>query len=408
MICRSCKSSKLNLIVDLGFAPPSNAFLKEENLEKNEIYFPLKVYVCSKCWLVQTQDVVDHKLLFNCNYPYFSSYSKTFLNHCKTYCEMVVKRFNLSKSSNLLEIASNDGYLQDQFSLNGLNLTGIEPTDSAANIAISKGHKVIKQFFGTKLANKLKSKSGLFDLIVANNVFAHVPDINDFMKGIKICLSPSGVATIENPSVINLINKNQYDTIYHEHFSYLSLTSVEFIANKNQMEVFDVEKIPVHGGSIRFFLKHKKSKQNSRTKKLQNFKSNEMVKGVKNLNMYKHFGIKCIKNKNKFMKFLYNSVSTGKKIVAYGAAAKGNTFLNYCGVSSDLIEFIVDKNPKKVGMYAPGSHIPILEEKNLKKTKPHFIIILPWNLKDEIASQLSYVKKWGAKFVVGIPKLEIF
>ena len=408
MICRSCKSNKLYDVVDLGHTPPSNLFLKEDDLKKKEVFYPLKTFVCSNCWLVQTLDVIDEKSLFNPDYPYLSSYSETFLSHVNDYTRDIINRFNLSNSNSLLEIASNDGYLQDKFAEFGLNLLGIEPTSLAANISKSKGHRVIKKFFGLNFSKDLVKKKGKFDLIIANNVLAHVPDINDFILGLKSCLSPNGVITIENPSIVNLIEKNQFDTIYHEHFSYLSLTSVEYITRKNMLEIFDVEECQIHGGSIRYFLQHKKTGQNKISKKVKKLKDLECSKGIKNIKTYKKFSEKCRKIKVDFLKFSFLQVSKGKKIAAYGAAAKGNTFLNYCGLKKDIIQFIVDRNPKKVGLFSPGSYIPVVNEEFLKTTQPDYVLILPWNLKNEIKNQLHYIRNWGGKFICAIPKLEIF
>ena len=408
MICRSCKSKKIHIIVDLGHTPPSNAFLNKRDLRNNEIFYPLKIFVCSNCWLVQTLNVLDNKSLFNNNYPYLSSYSDTLLSHVQDYTNKIIKRFKFNNSNSFLEIASNDGYLQDRFAASGLELLGIEPTSLAANIAKSKGHKVIKKFFGLEYSKDLVKKKGKFDLIIANNVFAHVPDINDFMLGIKVCLSKNGVVTIENPSVINLVEKNQFDTIYHEHFSYLSLTSVEFIAKNNMLDVFDVEESFIHGGSIRYYLQHKNTQRYKKSERVTKLKEFEFSKGSKDIKTYAGFRENCKKIKVDFLKFLYLKISKGKKFAAYGAAAKGNTFLNYCGLKEDIIQFIVDRNPKKIGLYAPGSHIPIVDEDYLIKMKPDYVIILPWNLKREIKDQLKYVRNWKAKFICAIPRLEIF
>ncbi len=408
MICRSCKSSKLNLMVDLGHTPPSNSFLYKKDLKKNELFYPLKIYVCSNCWLVQTHDVVNNKKLFNPTYPYLSSYSDTFLSHNKNYAQSVIKRFKIKKTHKCLEIASNDGYLQEIFADSGLKLLGIEPTNIAANIARSKGHKVIKKFFNHKFSKDLIKKKGKFDLIIANNVFAHVPNINDFLSGVKTCLSKNGIVTIENPSVINLIEMNQFDTIYHEHFSYLSLTSVEFVAKKNNLEVFDVEESKIHGGSTRYYLQHSDIKKYKKSKNVKKLRELEISKGAKDINTYDKFHESCLKIKADFLKFLYYQISKGKKFAAYGAAAKGNTFLNYCGLRKDSINFIVDRNPQKNGLYSPGSYIPIVNEDYLVEKKPDYVIILPWNLKEEIKNQLNYIREWKAKFICAVPELEIF
>ena len=407
MKCRACLSHDCEIIVDMGSAPPSNAFLDSKKLNCVESYYPLKIYVCKKCWLVQTQDFFAADELFVEDYPYFSSYSSIFLSHCKAYCDSVTQRFKISKDSKLLEIASNDGYLQDIFLNRGYKLIGIEPTSAAAAIAIKKGHNVYKEFFSSSVVKKLFSNTSKFDLIIANNVFAHVPDVNDFALGIKNCLSTNGVVTIENPSVLPLITECLFDTIYHEHYSYLSLKSVTNIAQKNGLKIFDVDKIAVHGGSLRYYLTHSENKNFIESQQVKALQFEEQQAGIDDLRTYDQFAKKCNGIKNEFCKFVYNSIADGKKLVCYGAAAKGNTFLNYCGLSGKEIDFIIDKNPAKWGKYSPGSRIEIKPIEVLQTEKPDFVIILPWNLKDEIFRDIFFVKDWGAKFVCAIPKLEI-
>lgn len=407
MKCRACSSRDCKIIVDLGAAPPSNAFLVGEQLNNVEAYYPLKIFVCRKCWLVQTQDFFAADELFVEDYPYFSSYSSMFLNHCKAYCDDVTKRFKISRDSNLLEIASNDGYLQDIFHGRGYRLTGIEPTSAAASVAIEKGHKVHQEFFGSSLVSKLFSKTTKFDLIIANNVFAHVPDINDFTLGIKKCLSSDGIVTIENPSLVTLITECLFDTIYHEHYSYLSLRSVSSIADRNGLKVFDIDKIAVHGGSLRYYLTHSENKNLNETENVRAVHFEEQLAGIDNIKTYEHFAQQCKNIKNEFCKFVYNQLADGKRLACYGAAAKGNTFLNYCGLSGREIDFIIDKNPAKWGKFSPGSRIKIKSLEALRTEKPDFVIILPWNLKDEIFKEINFVKDWGAKLVCALPILEI-
>ena len=407
MKCRACNSDDCEEIIDMGTAPPSNAFLKEEKLNCVEGHYPLKLYVCKICWLVQTLDFFSANELFVDDYPYFSSYSSTFLNHCEEYCNKILSRFKISKQSKLLEIASNDGYLQDIFKRKGYKLVGVEPTKSAANIAKRKGHEVYDVFFGTKLGLDFAERKTHFDLIIANNVFAHVPDINNFALGIKKCLASNGVATIENPSSMSLITECLFDTIYHEHYSYLSLKSVTNIAKENGLKIFDVDKIPVHGGSIRYYLTHTENDKQSVSENVYCLKQEEDQKGVEDIRTYKHFAQRCNELKNQFCKFVYSILSDGQSIACYGAAAKGNTFLNYCGLGAKEIDFIVDKNPQKWGKYAPGSRIKIQSIDTLYTQKPDFIVILPWNLKNEIKDELKFTKNWGAKLVCALPSLEI-
>ena len=407
MKCRACNSHECELIIDMGTAPPSNAFLADEKLNCVEPYYPLKIYVCIKCWLVQIEDFFTSDELFVEDYPYFSSYSSMFLDHCEAYCDYVTKRFKISKDSKLLEIASNDGYLQDIFQKQGFKLMGIEPTSAAAAISVKKGHIVHKEFFSSSLVKKLFSPTTKFDLIVANNVFAHVPDINDFAIGMKNCLSPNGIVTIENPSVLPLIKECLFDTIYHEHYSYLSLNSVTNIAQRNGLKVFDVDKIAVHGGSLRYYLTHTENNNLNKSGKVEALHLEEQQAGMKELKTYEQFAQHCNSIKNQFCKFVYDTIAEGKKLACYGAAAKGNTFLNYCGLSSKEIDFIVDKNPAKWGKFSPGSRIEIKSIDALHTEKPDFVIILPWNIKEEIFSEINFVKEWGAKFVCAIPRLEI-
>ena len=407
MKCRACNNNDCEEVIDMGTAPPSNAFLAEEQLNCVEGYYPLKLYVCKICWLVQTLDQFPADELFVDDYPYFSSYSSTFLNHCEDYCKKILSRFEISSESKLLEIASNDGYLQDIFKKQGFKLIGVEPTKSAANIAKKKGHEVHDVFFGTKLGLDFANQKSQFDLIIANNVFAHVPDINDFALGIKKCLTPNGIVTIENPSVMSLVNECLFDTIYHEHYSYLSLKSVINITKKNGLKIFDVDKISVHGGSIRYYLTHTENDKQSVSENVLCLQNEEYQKGVEDIRTYMNFAQKCNELKNQFCKFVYSILSDGKSLACYGAAAKGNTFLNYCGLGAKEIDFIVDKNPQKWGKYAPGSRIKIQPIDALHSKKPDFIIILPWNLKTEIIHELKFTKNWGAKLVCAIPNLEI-
>lgn len=407
MKCRGCNSTNLIKMVDLGISPPSNAFLSSQNLNQSEQYFPLKVFVCKDCWLAQTQDYVGAAILFNENYPYFSSFSQTFIEHCETYFRDISKLQPFSKEGNYLEIASNDGYLQSIFRDNGFNLIGIEPTRAAADLAKSRGFEVICDFFSSAFAHELTSERQPFDLIIANNVFAHVPNINDFAQGLKICLATNGVITIENPSVIELVKNRLFDTIYHEHYSYLSLKAVENIAERCGLKVFDVDRLTIHGGSNRYYLTHAESENFDVTLKLRKFRETEKNLGVASEDFYSNFDNICHSIKISFCKFVYDVLSAGKRVACYGAAAKGNTFLNYCGLTHNEIDFIVDKNPKKQGLFTPGSRIPVVSEEKLREEKPEYILILPWNLEEEIIRQLEYVTSWDATLVLAVPELRL-
>ena len=408
MHCRHCKK-KLNIVfINLGESPPSNNYLKKNELSKKELYFPLNVLVCRGCWLVQTEDFANAEDLFNNEYAYFSSYSSSWLKHAEKYCSSIVNKLNLNSNSLVIEVASNDGYLLQFFKEKNISCIGVEPTKSTAAASRKKGIKTITEFFGSNLAIKLKKSNKIADLMIANNVLAHVPDINDFLIGFSILLKNTGVATFEFPHLINLIQKNQFDTIYHEHFSYLSLTSIDSIMKKNNLEIFDVKKLATHGGSLRVYVQKKYGGNKIITKRVFDLLESEDSLGIKSVKFYNGFFKKSTLIKNEFISFLNIKKKQGKKVAAYGAAAKGNTLLNYAGIKDDLIAYIVDKNPSKQNKYMPGSHIKIVDEEYLKEDKPDFIIILPWNLIKEIKEQLSYTKKWNAKLVTAIPSLKIF
>jgi ubiquinone/menaquinone biosynthesis C-methylase UbiE len=407
MKCRNCKADLSISFVDLGSAPPSNAYLTAEKLDVPEKWFPLKVMVCSDCWLVQTEDFAQAHELFDSEYAYFSGFSTSWLAHAETYVTDMIARFGLNKDSHVIEVAANDGYLLQYVKKAGIPCLGIEPTKSAATVARQKGIDIVENFFGVALAQKLAKDGQHADLMVANNVLAHVPDINDFVSGFEILLKADGVVTFEFPHLLQLVSQNQFDTIYHEHFSYLSLTTVERILDKNGLLVFDVENLPTHGGSLRVFACRKDTGRHERLKSVSEFLSQESRSGITTVDYYKGFQEKANKVKNDFLAFLINVRSQAKKVVGYGAAAKGNTFLNYAGVRSDLVSFVVDRNPAKQGKYLPGSRIPIVDEKCIRSFCPDYVVIFPWNLKEEIIQQLSYIKDWGGKFVTAIPRLEI-
>ena len=408
MICRSCKAKIKDIFVDLKIAPVSNAYVTKNNLDKTEEYFPLRTLTCRKCWLVQTEDFVDSKRIFNKEYIYFSSFSKTLVEQSELYVNKMISQYNINKKNMVAEIAANDGYLLQFFKKKKIPCYGIDPSKKAALQAKKKGIPMIIDFFNTKISKKLKRKNMEADFIIANNVLAHVPNINDFVKGIKILLKNKGVASIEFQHLYQLINKSAFDAIYHEHFSYISLIAADNLFKRNGMVIFDVHEIGAQNGSLRIFVKNKSNKDIKIKKNVKKIINKEKKLGLNKVNRFKKFQANIEKIKDNFIKFLINAKLQNKIVAGYGAAAKGNTLINFSGVKTDLIKFVVDLNTEKQGKYLPGSHIPIVDEKELKKIKPDYVIILPWNLKSEIVKQLNYVKKWGCKFVIVVPKLKIF
>ena len=393
---------------DLGFSPASNSFLSKEQLNEAEVYYPLRLYVSHRTFLVQVDEYKKHDEIFSTDYVYFSSYSTSWLAHSKAYVEMMVQRFGYNEQSHVVEIASNDGYLLQYFVQKNIPVLGIEPTAGTASAAKEKGVESWIEFFGISLAQKIKEANKQADLLLGNNVLAHVPDINDFVGGLAIALKENGVVTMEFPHLMQLVQFNQFDTIYHEHFSYLSLITVQQIFAKNGLTIFDVQEIPTHGGSLRIFAKHTNNTTHNITPAVEELLQKEIAAGMDTLEYYTGFQQKVNTVKNNFLSFLLKAKADGKKIAAYGAAAKGNTLLNYCGIKTDLIDFVVDANPHKQHKFLPGSHIPVVAENVLQEAKPDYIIIFPWNIKDEIVEQLKYVRDWGGQFVIAIPELQIF
>ena len=407
MKCRHCGQLISLPFLDLGSAPPSNAYLGKTDLNGPETWFPLRLLVCENCWLVQTEDHTGREALFTQNYAYFSSYSSTWLAHAQHYVSEIVERFHLNKHSQVVEVAANDGYLLQYVQQLGIPCYGIEPTTSTANVAREKGINIIEQFFGVDLAHELAQNNQQADLIVANNVLAHVPDINDFVKGFSRLLKPQGVATFEFPHLLRLVQENQFDTVYHEHYSYLSLTAVQHVFLSNGLTIFDVEELPTHGGSLRVFVQVSDSAAHVRTSAVSKLLQVEAEAGINSKDFYQNFQTKAESVKDALLKFLLDAKCKGLKIGAYGAAAKGNTLLNFAGVRPDLLPYVVDKNPAKKGQYMPGSRIPIVDETYLRNDRPDYILILPWNLKTEVMTQLEYARDWNAKFVVAVPSLDI-
>ena len=407
MKCRHCNTALNEKFLDLGSAPPSNAYLENSFVNQSEMYFPLTVYVCRNCWLVQTEDFAKSDELFDDDYAYFSSTSQSWLDHARNYCKDVTKRFYLSSESHVVEIASNDGYLLKNFVETGVPCLGVEPTASTAEAARSAGVPTLQEFFGEVLARQLVSEGKSSDLIIGNNVFAHVPDINDFTKGIAFLLKPQGTVTLEFPHLLELIKHDQFDTVYHEHFSYLSLTAVTSIFEKAGLRVYDVEKLKTHGGSLRIFGCRQEANLIT-TSAVKETLSLEQSEGFLDVEMYRRFQCRANKVKNEFLSFLIEQQKLGKTVGAYGAAAKGNTMLNYAGVKPDLLPFVCDAAPAKQGKFMPGSHIPIMHPDYLNEVKPDYVIILPWNLASEVSTQLIEVRGWGGKFVTAVPELKIF
>jgi hypothetical protein len=406
MKCRHCGAPLTHTFLDLGFAPPSNAYLTESDLSRPEKYYPLKVKVCDHCWLVQTEDYAQAHELFSPEYAYFSSTSSGWLAHAKLYAEKMTHELGLDTQSLVIEIASNDGYLLKNFVAAGIPCLGIEPTDNTAAAAEQLGINVMREFFGEALGEKLKAKGQQADLIAGNNVYAHVPDINDFTRGLKAALKPSGTITLEFPHLMRLIEKAQFDTVYHEHFSYLSLQTVSRIFAAVGLRVWNVEELPTHGGSLRVYGCHQddhRSTQDSVSGVLQE----ETLHGLQDLNTYLKFQPRADKIKDDLLSFLIEQKRLGKKVVAYGAAAKGNTLLNYAGVKTDLLSFVCDAAKAKQGRFMPGSHIPILSPGRLSEGGPDYVLVLPWNIAEEVKTQNAELFESGAKFVIAVPQLQI-
>jgi SAM-dependent methyltransferase len=405
--CRHCGAELELTLIDLGSAPPSNAYLDEQKLHAPEKWFPLRVLVCQQCWLVQTEDFASAGELFDADYAYFSSYSSSWLEHCQQFVADMVEHCGLSTGSHVVELAANDGYLLQYVKARNIPCTGIEPTASTAGAARAKGIPIIEEFFGVRLAQQLSAENKQADLVVANNVLAHVPDINDFVAGIPILLKSDGVASFEFPHLMRLMAETQFDTIYHEHFSYLSLTAVEAIFMAHGLSVYHVEELTTHGGSLRLFAQRRDTGEKVRQASVDNMLAREREIGICNADYYAGFQQRADRVKDDLLAFLLEVKRQGKTVAAYGAAAKGNTLLNYAGIRPDLINFVVDSNPAKQNKYLPGSRIPIVEEKRLRQEKPDYVVILPWNIKTEIIRQLDYIRDWGAKVVTAVPNLEI-
>jgi len=405
--CRSCESSLPMPFLDLGNSPLSNRYLSEKNIHMMEPYYPLEIYYCPHCSLVQLEMFETPEQIFSSDYAYFSSYSSSWLAHSKAYAEMMVKRFGYNKESFVMEIASNDGYLLQYFKEHHIPVKGVEPTKNTAEIAIAKGIPTDITFFNTGYAKEMVSRNCSADLIIGNNVLAHNPNLNDFAEGLRIALNPHGVITIEFPHILQLIENNQFDTIYQEHYSYFSLYSVQHLFIAHHLEIFDVDELPTHGGSLRIYAKHPSDQTNEISPRVAEMLEKEKYAGLLDPATYDKFRRKVEATKRALLQCLMSIKNGGKKVVGYGAPAKGNTLLNYCGIRTDFLDYTVDTNPHKQNLFLPGTHIPIKKPDQIRIDKPDYILILPWNIKEEIMDQLSFVHTWGGKFIIPIPHVEV-
>jgi SAM-dependent methyltransferase len=405
--CRFCSAALEVTFVDLGLSPLCESFIAPAQLAEMEPFYPLHAYVCKRCLLVQLQEFVTPGEIFT-EYAYFSSYSTSWVEHARRYTEMMIDRFKLGASSTVMEIASNDGYLLQHFVARRIKVLGIEPAANVAKAAIDRGVPSIIRFFGRDSAAEIAREHGRPDVLLGNNVLAHVPDINDFVGGMKVLLAPGGVITMEFPHLARLMAENQFDTIYHEHFSYLSFSVVEKIFAHHGITLFDVEELPTHGGSLRIYGRHAEDDARPVTARVRDLRQREIDDGFQSLERYLGFEQQVKATKRKLLAFLIDAKQRGKRIAAYGAPGKGNTLLNYCGIRTDFVDFAVDANPYKHGKFTPGTRIPIFAPTKIREARPDYVLILPWNLKDEIAAQAAYIREWGGKFVVPIPEVRVF
>ena len=406
--CRFCGTLIEHLVVDLGMSPLCENFLTVDELAQMEPFYPLQLFVCENCFLVQVIAYVDGESIFGGEYAYFSSYSDSWLKQCKEYVDSVSERFELDGDTQVVEVASNDGYLLQYFVEKGINVLGIEPAVNIASAAVQKGIPTVNKYLTKMVASDLVKDGVRADLLIGNNVLAHVPDLNDFVAGLQILLAPAGVLTMEFQHLENMIEKNQFDTIYQEHYCYLSLHAVCQVFEAHGLTVFDVEEVPTHGGSLRVFARHDEDDSKPVTSGVLQLRQREIENGLTSLETYSAYGERVAETKRALLEFLIRARREGKRVVGYGAAGKGNTLLNYCGIRQDLIEFVVDRSPYKQGKYLPGTHIPIFPPEKIDEERPDYVLILPWNIRDEIAAQLAQIREWGGMFVVPIPVLEVF
>jgi 2-polyprenyl-3-methyl-5-hydroxy-6-metoxy-1,4-benzoquinol methylase len=404
--CRFCNGPLRQSFADLGMSPLANSYVSADKANAMEPFYPLHAYVCAECWLVQLQMYETGEHIFS-DYAYFSSFSDSWLAHAKAYTEKMRSRFGLGAGSQVIELASNDGYLLQYFKSAGVPVLGVEPARNVADEAIKKGIPTVVKFFGEQTARELVAEGKTADLLLGNNVLAHVPGLNDFVKGMKIVLKPSGVITMEFPHLQKLVDECQFDTIYHEHFSYFSFITVEKVFAKHGITLFDVEELPTHGGSLRIYGRHSEDSGKPVGERVVALREREKRLGYAGLDLYRSFSRKVMATKRDILEFMIKVKREGKTVVGYGAPAKGNTLLNYCGIRTDMIDYTVDKSPHKQGHFLPGTRIPIYGPEKIRETKPEYLVILPWNLKDEIMSQMAHIREWGGKFVVCIPEVNV-
>lgn len=406
--CRFCGAQLEHTVVDLGASPIANEFLNASQLSQAEPFYPLHVMVCAHCFLVQVADCISARHIFSDNYAYFSSFSDSWLEHAHAYVEMITTRLALDKQQQVVEVASNDGYLLQYFVARGIPVLGIEPTANTAAAASKKGIPTVVKFLGENTARELANDGKQADLLIGNNVLAHVPDINDFVEGLRLLLKPTGVLTTEFPHLMRLMAENQFDTMYHEHYQYLSLLTVEKVFGAHGMMVFDVEELPTHGGSLRLYVRHTSDATKPPTSRVQDLRERELTAGYDHLKVYFSFAERVKETKRRLLEFLIAAKRSGKTIVGYGAPAKGNTLLNYCGVRTDFIDYTVDRSPHKQGLFLPGTRIPIHVPDRIRDTKPDYVLILPWNIQDEVMRQMAFIGEWGGQFVVPIPEVKVY
>lgn len=406
-LCRFCSAPLNYTLIDLGMSPLANSYLREDQLNTMEPFYPLHVLVCEKCYLVQLPVFESPESIFG-DYAYFSSFSDSWLKHAKIYTDLMINRFHFDSDSHIIEIASNDGYLLQYFKEKGLPVLGIEPAKNVAKAAQDAGISTLTKFFSAQTAMELRNEGIAADLLIGNNVLAHVPDINDFVMGLQIALKPHGIITMEFPHLMRLIEENQFDTIYHEHFSYFSFISVEKIFSSHGLTIFDVDELPTHGGSLRIYACHTEDSSQRISQNAIRTRNLEESHGYSKMAFYDTFTEKVKKTKRNILKFLVDAKHEGKTIAGYGAPAKGNTLLNYCGIRSDFIDYTVDRSPHKQGFYLPGTHIPICHPDRVAEKKPDYLVILPWNLKEEIMGQMAHIRGWGGKFTVFIPEVTVY
>lgn len=406
--CRFCETPLLHTFVDLGTSPLCQKHVEPEDVSKMEPFYPLHAYVCERCFLVQLDEFVSPSVIFGDGaYAYFSSYSDSWLEHARNYVDAVSERFGLGSQSHVIEIASNDGYLLQWFAKKGVPVLGVEPAANTAKVAQERGIPTVVQFFGTETAKMLAAQGKHADVLLGNNVLAHVPNLNDFVAGMKILLKPSGVITVEFPHLQRLIEENQFDTIYHEHFSYFSFVTVERVFAAHGLTIFDVEELPTHGGSLRIYARHTSDSAKPIGERVDLLRAREKMLGYEDLAVYSGFSEQVKETKRRLLTFLIDAKRAGKQVVGYGAPGKGNTLLNYCGVRTDFLDYTVDRSPHKQGRFLPGTRIPILGPERIAETRPDYVLILPWNLKDEITQQMSHIRSWGGRFVVPIPSVTV-